>query len=104
MILSSLLIALLITIPVEFAVLLLWLRRDIPLIFLNTVLINTFTLPLATLVYQQWLPNLPLVETGVILVEMVLIRLLFPVTLARALAISATANTISALIGLAWPW
>ena len=104
MALNSLLVPLLITILVESAVLALWLRKDIPLVLLNTVLINTFTLPLATLVYHEWLPNLLAIEIGVTLVETVLIRLLFPVSFARALAISMTANGASALVGLIWPW
>lgn len=104
MILPSLLLPLVITILVEFAVISLWLRKDIPLNLLNSALINTLTLPLATFVYQEWLPNLLLVEIGVILVEAVLIRLLFPVSLPRALAISVTANGVTAMIGLIWPW
>ena len=104
MILDPLLLPLVITILVEFAVIALWLRRDISLILLNTVLINTLTLPLATLVYQQWLPNLLVVEIAVAGVEALLISILLRVPLPRALALSVTANGITAIIGLFWPW
>ena len=98
------LLPLLITIVVEFAVIALWVRKDIPFLFLTSILINTLTLPLATVAYQQWLPNLLVIEIAVAVVEALLISLLLRVSLPRAVAISITANGITAMIGLLWPW
>jgi hypothetical protein len=65
-----------------------------------SVFINTTTLPPATYLYHAFLHNLFLVEVLVIIAETVLIALLFRLPVRRSCALSLTANTISAIIGI----
>lgn len=92
--------ALLITIFVEFAVYTVSIRKDFLKLFLYSVLINSFTLPLANYGYQNVLRNFYAIEILVVLSESILIMLLLRIKYTRALLISFVANFITALISL----
>jgi hypothetical protein len=96
----DLLLALLITIIVEF--LILWfIFKDSPLkLFIYSVIINSFTLPIATYIYLNVLNNILIVELSVILIESVLIMFLFEIKYKKAIFVSLIANLVTAAIGL----
>lgn len=97
---TNIILALLITITVEFLILYL-IFKDSPLkLFSYSVLINSFTLPIATYIYLNVLNNLFMVEISVILVESVLIMLLLEIKYKKAIFISIIANSVTAIIGL----
>lgn len=91
-------LALLVTIVVEFAVLWLLTRRKPFPLLLYVTLINAFTEPLASYAYQSILPNFWLVEATVVLVESVLLAALLRVSYPRALVLSLLANLASAAL------
>jgi hypothetical protein len=97
---QSLVAALLLTILVEYAVLLLLVRKDPLQLLLYSVLINSFTNPLFNYLYNYELHQLYHLEMMVVLVEGILIALLMQVSYARALLISSSANLASLLVGL----
>lgn len=96
------------TVLVEYAIWMLWLRRR-PLVFAGfCLLVNTFTQPLAVRAYwllieslapnhvgHHW-PSLLIIEVVVPLVEWPLIRMLCGVSWRRAFWISLTANAVTA--------
>lgn len=98
------------TIAVEYVILLLLIRKKPLLIFLFCVLINTFTQPLATVLYEYLLVDfaftsvLPeqisfiIVEICVVFIESVLIMLLFKFKYLKSLLISVVANLITAIL------
>ena len=88
------------TIIVEFFILWLFIKKQTWELFLYSVLINSFTLPLATYSYQNLLNNIYIIELSVIIVESFLIMILVQIEYKKALLISITANTVTALIGL----
>ena len=104
------LVPLLITIAVEYIILLLFIRKKPLLVFFFCVLINTFTQPLATVFYRYLLVDfsytllLPeqipffIVEICVVLIESVLIMLLFKLKYLKSLLISIVANFITAIL------
>jgi len=93
------LIAWFITVMVEFLILWLFVREDPEKLLLYPILINSFTLPLATYSYQNILNNIYIIEIGVILVESILIMLLLQIKYKNAFLISLTANFVTAVIG-----
>ncbi len=97
----ELLYALLLTILIEFIVIWPFLRKKekITLILLYIVLINCFTLPLATYGYNYILPNLVLIEFLIIIIESLLIKLLFKIKYQWALLISTEANLVTVAVG-----
>jgi len=97
---QSLVAALLLTILVEYAVLLLLVRKDPLQLLLYSVLINSFTNPLFNYLYNYELHQLYPLEMMVVLVEGILIALLMQVSYARALLISLAVNAASLLVGL----
>lgn len=95
------LIPLILTILIEFFILILMIKdRSLSILFFSAVLINLFTLPLATLVYEYYLPDLLLVECGVTLTEWFLFAWLLHLPYKKALLISVIANGSSALFGV----
>ncbi|NYB26192.1 MAG: hypothetical protein HVN34_02485 [Methanobacteriaceae archaeon] len=100
-----LLLALLFTILVEFLVIWIFLRKKqkTVLILFCTILVNCFTLPLATYTYNYIIADLVLVEVLVILTESLLIKLLFKIKYPQALVISGAANVASVIVGLLIP-
>lgn len=98
--LSSLAIALLLTILTEFAVYLLLLRESPQKLLLYSILINSFTNPLFNYFYNFEFHQLYSLEMGVALTESFLIMPLAEVSYPRALLVSMTANLASLAIGL----
>jgi hypothetical protein len=96
----NLILALLITIIVEFVILYSFFRESPFKLLIYSVLINSFTLPLATYIYIYILNNFLIVEIIVVLVESVLIMLLMEVKYKKSVLISLLANLVSAIIGL----
>lgn len=92
--------ALLVTICAEFIILWLFFRIEPLKIFFYAVLINCFTLPIATYVFQNVFSGFLIIEAGIILVEAVLIAALFKIKFTRAFLYSFIANAITAIIGL----
>jgi len=92
--------ALLTTVTLEFLVIWIFLRDQPAKILIYTILINCFTLPLATYAYYYVVLNLLLVEFLVILTESFLIMLLFNIKYPRALLISLVVNVFTALVGV----
>ncbi len=91
--------ALFITVVVEFLILWLFTRDRLEKLLLYSLLINSFTLPLATYSYYNILNNIYIIEIAVIIVESVLIMLLLQMKYKVALLISLIANFITAIIG-----
>lgn len=91
-------LSLIITIVVEFFVIWIFVKRDTSKLFLYAVLINSFTLPLATFFYQNLINNFYLIETLVVSAESILIMLLLKTKYPKALLISFVANFITAMI------
>jgi hypothetical protein len=98
--LSSLAVALLLTILTEFAVYLLLLRESPQKLLLYSILINSFTNPLFNYIYNFEIHQLYPLEMGVALTESILIMLLAEVSYPRALLISLAANLASLAVGL----
>lgn len=97
---TNIILALLITIIVEFLILYLIFKDSPLMLFGYSVLINSFTLPIATYIYLNVLNNLFMVEISVILVESVLIMLLLEIKYKKAIFISIIVNSVTAVIGL----
>ncbi|MEA3292994.1 MAG: hypothetical protein U9P88_00755 [Patescibacteria group bacterium] len=93
-------LSLIVTVVIEFSVIWIFVKKDISKLFLYAVLINSFTLPLATFYYQNLINNFYLVEALVIFAESILIMLLLKTKYPRALLISFVANLITAMISL----
>lgn len=85
------------TIIVEFIVYVIAIRKNIKNLLLYAILINAFTLPLASLFYG--ILGLLLIEFFVFLIEFILIMLLFRIKWWKALIISFIANLITTIIG-----
>ena len=95
------LIPLILTILIESLVLILMIKdRSVSTLFFYTILINLFTLPPATIVYNYFLPDLIVVECGVTITEWFLIAWLFHLPYKKAFFISVIANGSSALFGV----
>jgi len=93
-------LSLIITIIIEFGIIWIFVRKDISKLFLYAVLINAFTLPIATFSYQNLINNFYLIETLIIFTESILIMLLLKTKYSKALLISFVANFITAMISL----
>lgn len=91
---------LIITILIEWGVVYFFIRKDLLRLFLYVLLINSFTLPIATYFYQNILNNLFFIECMVLFVESFLIMWLLEIKYKKALLISFVANFITFLIGL----
>ena len=97
---QSLVLALILTILIEFAIYFAIIRQDPPRLFLYSALINSFTNPLFNYLYNYELHNLYLLESAVALVECFLIKHLLEIGYRRAMLVSFLANMASLLIGL----
>ncbi len=93
-------LSLIITIVIEFSVIWIFVRKDTSKLFLYAVLINSFTLPIATFSYQNLINNFYLIEVLVIFAESILIMLLLKIKYSKALLISFVANFVTAMISL----
>jgi hypothetical protein len=94
------LVALGLTIVVEFAALALVQRRDVRRVALAAILVNAATEPMASVLYQSSVAPWLVIEVAVLLIEAPLYRLLLSVGWGRAFALSFLANAASALIGV----
>jgi len=93
-------IALIVTILIEFIILLI-LTREKPLkVFFFSILINSLTLPLAWYLQLNFLNNFLITEAFVFLLEIGLIMALFEVKYLKATIFSFIANFITALMSL----
>ncbi len=88
------------TIFIEFLVLFLFLKKKPLQILFYSILINSFSLPLATYFYQNLLSNFILTEIIVFLIESVLLMKLLNLKYSKAFLMSLTANLITSLISL----
>ncbi len=93
------LLAWLTTIIVEFVIIWFFIRKAPLKLLLYSLLINSFTLPIATYSYLNILNNIYFIELSVILAESLLIILLLKINYKKAFLISLVANFITALIG-----
>ncbi|MGF7119252.1 hypothetical protein [Methanobacterium oryzae] len=87
------------TIVVEFVIIWLFIREGPLRLFLYSLLINSFTLPIATYSYINIINNIYFIELMVILVESPLIMLLIKINYKKAFLISFVANFVTALMG-----
>jgi uncharacterized membrane protein AbrB (regulator of aidB expression) len=101
-----LLLALIVTIILESLVIWAFVKGKYPKPLLFSTIVNTITLPIATLILlkvpmhpQAIILNFILIEIGVTIVESFLIMKFLKQTYLRALLISFVANLVSALIG-----
>lgn len=99
------LLALIATIILEYFVVIAFLRKDYTKLLGYAVLINCFTLPLATLLAGRLPPSSLLlgwlgIEIGIVLVESVLWLLLLNQKYGKMLLMSLVANALTAIIGL----
>ena len=97
---QELMVALILTIFIEFLIYLFGIRKDPKMLLLYCILINSFTNPLFNYLYVYELHEFYFLEIAVIVVEGVLIRLLAEVSYSRALAVSVAANLASMIIGM----
>lgn len=98
--LQSLALALLLTIFAEYAVYLIFIRRDPGSLFLYSVLINSFTNPLINYLYAFEFHELYALEMMAVIAESFLIMILMEISYLKALLISSAANLTSLLLGL----
>lgn len=92
-------IAFVLTIGVEYLVLLALLRRDAGALLLYTVLVNALTWPIATVVYRSTSIPYWSIEAVVWLVESVLLKLFLRTGYRQAAWLSLAANLSTALPG-----
>jgi|GEM_PF-597410 hypothetical protein len=88
------------TLIIEFAILWLFIRKEPFKLFSVSLLINSVTLPLATLSYQYLFFNLLLTETIVWLSESIFLKILLEIDYKKALIISLVANLVTSVLGL----
>lgn len=88
------------TILIEFSVFWFFVRKNKPVLFLYTVLINSFTLPLAEYFYRSALFSFFKIEAGVIFAESFLLMGLLRIKYLKALLISLVANFTTAMVSL----
>jgi hypothetical protein len=99
--LQNLVVALILTILIEYIVYLIFISKEPMKLFLYSVLINSFTNPLFNYLLDFRFHELYYLEILVAIVESILIMLLMEISYPKALFVSITANLASLLIGLA---
>jgi hypothetical protein len=97
---QELMVALILTIFVEFLIYLFGIKKDPKMLLLYCILINSFTNPLFNYLHIFELYEFYLLEIAVIAVEGVLIGLLAEVSYSRAIAVSVAANLASVIVGM----
>jgi hypothetical protein len=97
---QELMVALILTVFVEFLIYLIGIKKDPKMLLLYCILINSFTNPLFNYLYAYELHEFYLLEIAIMMVEGVLIGLLAEVSYSRALAVSVAANLASLIIGM----
>ena len=97
---TGIIIPLLLTIAIESVVIVFMTSLPWKDVLPNAVLINAVTLPPATFLYREVLPDLFAVEVLVIGAETLLIALLFRIPMTKSLALSVVANGTTAAAGI----
>jgi hypothetical protein len=97
-IISYLTFVLLLTIIVEGMIYWVFIRKNLLYLVLVSVLINTFTLPLATYAYYFMYTNIYFIELVVIIGESVLLFFLLRVKYSQSVVLSLSANVITSLL------
>jgi hypothetical protein len=87
------------TVAIEFIVIWIFIKRSPWLLLLYSVIINSFTLPIATYSYHYIISNIYLIELSVIIVESIFLMFLLKIKYPKALLISAAANSATAFVG-----
>ena len=95
----SIIIPLICTIIIEFAVYLIAIRKNAIMLLVYALLINGLTNPLVNLFFNIMSPTILVVEFFVIVVEVFLIKYLFEIKYWKAILISLIANIISFVVG-----
>lgn len=98
--LFSNLIALILTVVLEFSVLLAFIRKAPLKLLLYSLLINTATQVPALYIYQNLWPRFILLEIIIFLLESFLLMLLLAAKYRKALLLSFTANLATAMLSL----
>lgn len=93
-------IPLILTIVIELPIVAAIVHSRRSLLLLVVIGMNLITLPVATTVYYEVLPNLLVVETGVSIAEGLILRAVLEPSWSRSITASLVANTSSAVIGL----
>lgn len=97
--LPSLIFVFLLTLIIEYIVIIILIRKNFLELFITAVLINAFTNPLANYLYLiHDVPILP-IEAGVFIVEALLLKLLLSLKPCKAVGLSFIINTMSTLFG-----
>lgn len=91
------LIGFIFTLLIESVIAGLFIKKDLDTLVLYIFLVNLFTWPLANFFYGEGF-NFYIIEVGVFLVEIFLIKCLFRLDFKKALLISLFANLVSASI------
>jgi hypothetical protein len=97
-IISYLAFILFLTIVVEGMIYCVFIRKNLLYLVLVSVLVNTFTLPLATYVYYFMYTNIYFIELMVILGESLLLFFLLRIKYTRSIVLSLSANVITSLL------
>lgn len=97
---TGILIPLLLTIAIESVILITLTSLPWTGVLPYSVLINAVTLPPATFLYHEVLPNLLIVEFLVVISETFLIALLFRFPVRKSVVLSIAANGTTAVAGL----
>ena len=92
------------TFGVEFFILLALIRKEPLRLFLISLLINSFTLPVASNVYQNFFSNLAIIEIAVFISESLLLMWLLKIKYPKALIVAFVANLATTIIGLFLYW
>lgn len=95
------LMGLIATIIIEFIVYLIAVRKNVLRLLFYSLLINALTNPLANMIYEFGAKIL-LVEIGVVVIEIFLIKKLLEVKYWKAVIIAIIANVLSFVAGLVW--
>jgi len=93
-------LSLVLTILVEFLIFYIFIRKEPAKLLFYSLIINSFTLPIATNIYLNLINNLFLVEIGVFLAESVLLMLILRIKYKKAILISLIANSITAIMSI----
>lgn len=87
---------------IECFIYILSIKKNVRSLLLYSVLINFFTQPFASYIYQDIFKNFFLLEGAIILLESVLLMQLLQIKYTKALLVSFFANLISAIFSFAF--
>lgn len=100
MLIQSLIIPWILTIFIEFIIIWFFIRENPEKLFFYSLIINSITLPLATLTYIYFFHNFLLIEIAVFLVEIFILKIILELSYEKAVLISLMTNFISSLVGV----